>query len=165
MKWKEGIAMEYILIFSLMLITVVPIVLYGFFVTAKAICEEKKVLNGVRNQDVFSQFYLFGVNYSKEEFFNKLNRANAYDVLKYTFDIDSMTLTFLDFTQRFSYKLSVNEVDGACYVVLKKAILISGKTSSTVPLKINEFMIKKFEAVPLPYDKYKHILTYPTNQS
>ena len=61
--------MEFIFL-ALAIVILIPVVLY--FILAPTF-REKKRSNNVRNQDTFSQEYLFKVNYTKNEFLQKLN--------------------------------------------------------------------------------------------
>ena len=145
--------MEFI-IFAIVFVAFVPVVL---FLILKPMFREKKISNNVRNQDTFSQEYLFKVNYTKNEFLQKLNIPNIYDVLEFTFDNNTMTITFSKYNARIPYTVFVKEFDGGCYIKFKKNALISAR--SNIPYQINEFMIKKFNAELLPYEQYKNIVT------
>ena len=145
--------MEFIL-FVLAFVILIPLVLY--FVLAPML-REKRISNNVRNQDALSQEYLFKVNCAKDEFLQKINLSNADDVLEFTFDNNTMTITFSKYNANIPYTVFIKEFDGACYIKLKKNALISDR--SNIPYQINEFMINKFNAELLPYEQYKNIVT------
>ncbi len=117
---------------------------------------ERKISNGIRNQDSLSQDYLFKVNYTKSDFLQKTNISNSYDILEYTFDNNTMIITFSKYSAHISYTVFIKEFDNGCYVKLKKNATISYR--SNIPFYINEFMIKKFGAELLPYEEYKDIV-------
>ena len=142
------------ILFVLAFVILIPLVLY---LVLAPIFREKKISNNVRNQDALSQEYLFKVNCAKDEFLHKINTPNIYDVLEFTFDNNTMTITFSKYNARIPYTVFVKEFDGGCYIKFKKNALISAR--SNIPYQINEFMIKKFNAELLPYEEYKNIVT------
>ena len=145
--------MEFIFL-ALVIVILIPVVLY--FILAPMF-REKKISNNVRNQDTFSQEYLFKVNYTKNEFLQKLNIPNAHDVLEFTFDNNTMTITFSKHNAKIPYTVTIKESENGCYIRLTKKDFISDR--SNIPYQINEFMIKKFDAELLPYKEYKNIIT------
>ena len=145
--------MEFIF-FALVMVILIPVVLY--FILAPMLREEK-ISNNVRNQDTFSQEYLFKVNYTKNEFLQKLNIPNIYDVLEFTFDNNTMTITFSKYNAKIPYTVTIKESENGCYIRLTKKVFIGDR--SNIPFQINEFMIKKFDAELLPYKEYKNIIT------
>ena len=140
--------------FALAFVVLIPIALY--FILAPMFIE-RKISNGIRNQDAFSRIYLFKVNYPKQEFVSLLNIANTSDGLEYVFDNKTMVITFSKYGANIPYTVFIKECDGGCYVKLTKNVLIGDR--SNIPYQINEFMRKKFGAELLPYEKYKNIIT------
>ena len=145
--------MDYIY-FALALIVLISIVLY--FILSPGF-RERKITNGVRNQDAFSQNYLFKVNYQKQEFIRLMNLPNVSDALEYIFDDTKMVVTFSKHGANIPYTVFIKECNSGCYVKLIKNVLIGNR--SNIPYQINEFMIKKFGAELLPYEEYKNIIT------
>ena len=145
--------MEFIFL-ALAIVILIPVVLYFIFAP---MFREKKISNNVRNQDIFSQEYLFKVNYTKNEFLQKLNIPNAHDVLEFTFDNNTMTITFSKYNAKIPYLVTIKELENGCYIRLTKKVFIGDR--SNIPYYINEFMIKKFDAELLPYEEYKNIVT------
>ena len=145
--------MEFI-IFAIVFVALIPI---SLFLILKPMLRERKISNGIRNQDTFSQKYLFKVNYTKNEFLQKLNIPNVYDVLEFTFDNNTMTITFSEYNAKIPYLVTIKELENGCYIRLTKKVFFGDK--SNIPYYINEFMIKKFDAELLPYEEYKNIIT------
>ena len=145
--------MEFIFL-ALAIVILIPVALY--FILAPMF-REKKISNNVRNQDTFSQEYLFKVNYTKNAFLQKLNIPNVHDVLEFTFDNNTMTITFSKYNAKIPYTVTIKESENGCYIRLTKKDFISER--SNIPYQINEFMIKKFDAELLPYEEYKNIIT------
>ena len=145
--------MEFIFLL-LEIVILIQVVLY--FILAPMF-RENKISNNVRNQDIFSQEYLFKVNYTKNEFLQKLNIPNIYDVLEFTFDNNTMTITFSKYNAKIPYTVTIKESENGCYIRLTKKDFISDR--SNIPYYINEFMTKEFDAELLPYEEYKNIVT------
>jgi hypothetical protein len=145
--------MEFI-IFAIVFVALIPIVL--FFIL-KLMFRERKISNGIRNQDTLSQNYLFKINYSKQEFLRRIEISNVTDSMDYAFDNNTMVITFSKFNAKIPYTVTIKESENGCYIRLIKNGFISDR--SNIPYYINEFMIKKFDAELLPYEQYKNIVT------
>ena len=143
-----------VIIFAIAGVIFVPVVLVVCLIP---VMKERKLSNGIRNQDVFSQNYLFQVNCSKCDFLKRMNTKNGYDMLEYTFDSDAMTVTFLKYGGRMPYTVLVKEFENGCYIRLQKSTSILGR--GVMPYQMIEFMQKKFDAKLLPYEEYKDIVT------
>ena len=139
---------------ALAIVILIPVGLY--FILAPMF-REMKISNNVRNQDTFWQEYLFKVNYTKNKFLQKLNIPNVHDVLEFTFDNNTMTITFSKYNAKIPYTVTIKELENGCYIRLTKKVFIGDR--SNIPCYINEFMIKKFDAELLPYEEYKNIVT------
>ena len=144
--------MDFIVI-AIVFVVLVPIVL--FFVL-KPMFRELKVSKGIRNQDVLSQNYLFKINYSKQEFLTRIKISNATDLMDYTFNDNTMIVTFFKCNAKLPYTVVIKELEDGCYIRLTKNVLIGDR--SNIPYYINEFMINKFDVELLPYEEYKNIV-------
>ena len=85
---------------------------------------EMKISNGIRNQDTFAQQYLFRIKDAKDVFLQRLSMRNLYDVLEYTFDPTTMTITFSQYSAKIPYTVIIKELENGCYVKLKKNVLL-----------------------------------------
>ena len=139
---------------ALAFVVLIPFALY--FILAPMF-RERKISNGVRNQDEFARNYLFKVNFPKQELMKLMNLPNVSDALEYVFDNKTMVITFSKYGANIPYTVFIKECDSGCYVKLTKNVLIGDR--SNIPYQINEFMIKKFDAELLPYKEYKNIIT------
>lgn len=140
--------------FAIVFVALIPVVL--FFIL-KPMFKERKISSGIRNQDTFSQDYLFKIKHTKQDFLNQIEIPNITDAMEYTFDNNTMTITFTKHSARIPYTVIVKELENGCYIRLTKNVLIVDR--SNIPCYINEFMIKKFDAELLPYEEYKNIVT------
>ena len=145
--------MEFI-IFAIVFVALLPIVL--FFIL-KPMFRERKISNGIRNQDTLSQNYLFKINYSKQEFLRRIEISNVTDLMDYAFDNNTMVITFFKFNAKIPYTVTIKESENGCYIRLTKKGFISER--GIIPYQINEFMRKKFDTELLPYEEYKNIIT------
>ncbi len=130
-----------------------PIILYMIL---KPIFRQRRISNGVINYNAFYQDYLFKVNYTKSDFLQRMNVPNSYDVLEYTFDDNSMIITFSKLGANIPYTVFIKEIANGCYVRLSRNVLVGNR--SDICIYINEFMMKKFGAELLPYEEYKDII-------
>ena len=119
--------------------------------------KERKTTNGVYNKDPFSKHYLFRVSYGKQEFIRLMYSQNGADVLSYIFDENTMVITFFQYNANIPYAILLKEFDGGCYIKLSQSVLLYSRCN--IPLLVNEVMIKKFRAEPLPYEEYIDIVT------
>ena len=145
--------MEFIIIATIFAV-LIPITLFSILMP---MFRERKISGGIRNQDALSQSYLFKINYSKQEFLNRMGLSNVTDLMDYTFDYHAMMITFLQYNAKIPYTVAVKEFEDGCYIRLTRKGFFSSR--SNIPYYINEFMIKKFDAELLPYDEYKNIVT------
>ena len=138
-----------LLIFIVMVMITISIIIYGCIPCIKDI--KIKMSSGICNRDIFSMNYIYKVNFSSDEFLHRLNTKNAYDLLDFDFDEGAMTITFSEYTTKIPFALSVKQGENCCFVKLNKVTFLHG--NSNIPFRINEFMVKKFDAELLPYEK------------
>jgi hypothetical protein len=117
------------------------------------IVKSQKASGGIVNTDSLRMDHLFRVPCKKEELVHRLYRPNVKEVMEYTFDESAMTITFTQQNASLSYAVFVREYEGSCYVRLHKQRMLHSRC--IIPYFVNEFMIKKFHAEPLPYEQYK----------
>ena len=138
-------ALIYVLLFFNVLM---PLVFLGIFIPA---FRNRKISKGINNSDAFSQHYLFRVCGSKDDFLRRIGTPNTYDTVANSFDSTTMTITFFHNNVYSPYLVSVKEFDENCYVRLSVTGQRFDSGRSNIPLLINEFMIKKFDAELLEY--------------
>ena len=138
---------EYIYILIVICVVIIPIALY---LILKPMFKHNKRLNGIVNYDTFMRKYIFGIALKKEDFYAQLKIPNVYDVLEYTLSDDDTVITFKLYNGEFPYKINVDVFDKS--IVLKVEQL---SINSRPAFHINEFFIKKFNAKPLDFEKYR----------
>lgn len=138
---------KYIYIFVIIFIVMIPIALY---LILKPMFKHNKLLNGIVNYDTFMRKYVFSVALDKEEFYSQLKMPNVQDVLEYTLSDDCTVITFKMYNGKYPYKINVDILNES--IILKVEQIAA---TSKPAFYINEFFIKKFNAVPLNFEKYK----------
>ena len=140
---------KYIYIFVIIFVVMIPIALY---LILKPMFKHKhnKLLNGIVNYDTFMRKYVFSVALDKEEFYSQLKMPNVQDVLKYTLSNDDTVITFMLYNGKYPYKINVDPFNVSIILRVEQLSL-----NSKPAFYINEFFIKKFNAKPLDFEKYK----------
>ena len=138
---------KYIYIFVIVFIVMIPIALY---LILKPMFKHNKLLNGIVNYDTFMRKYVFSVALDKEEFYSQLKMPNVQDVLEYTLSNDGTVITFMLYNGKYPYKINVDPFNVSIILRVEQLSL-----NSKPAFYINEFFIKKFNAKPLDFEKYK----------
>ena len=138
---------EYIYIFIVVFVVMIPIALY---LILKPVFKDNKLLNGIVNYDTFMRKYVFSVALGKEEFYSQLKIPNVHDVLEYTLSNDDTVITFRLYNGKYPYKINVDAFNES--IILRVEQLSANSKPS---FYINEFFVKKFNAKPLDFEKYK----------
>ena len=138
---------KYIYIFIVAFVVMIPIALY---LILKPVFKHNKLLNGIVNYDTFMKKYVFSVALGKEEFYSQLKTPNAQDVLEYTLSNDDTVITFRLYNGKYPYKINVDAFNES--IILRVEQL---SANSKPAFYINEFFVKKFNAKPLDFEKYK----------
>ena len=125
----------------------IPIALY---LILKPMFKQNKLLNGIVNYDTFMRKYVFSVALGKEEFYSQLKMTNVQDVLEYTLSNDDTVITFRLYNRKYPYKINVDAFNESIILQVKQL-----SADSKPSFYINEFFIKKFNAKPLDFEKYK----------
>ena len=138
---------KYIYIFVIIFVVMIPIALY---LILKPMFKHNKLLNGIVNYDTFMRKYVFSVALDKEEFYSQLKMPNVQDVLEYTLSNDDTVITFVLYNGKYPYKINVDTFNVSIILRVEQLSL-----NSKPAFYINEFFIKKFNAKPLDFEKYK----------
>lgn len=139
---------KYIYIFVIIFFVIVlPLALY---LILKPMLQHQKILKGIVNYDALVKKYVFSIALKKEDFYAQLKIHNINDVLEYTLSDDCTVITFKMYNGKYPYKINVDTLNES--IILKvEQIAVTSKPA----FYINEFFIKKFDAVPLEFEKYK----------
>ena len=138
---------KYNYIFVIIFVVMIPIALY---LILKPMYKHNKLSNGIVNYDTFMRKYVFSVALDKEEFYSQLKMPNVQDVLEYTLSNDDTVITFMLYNGKYPYKINVDAFNESIILRVEQLSL-----NSKPAFYINEFFIKKFNAKPLDFEKYK----------
>ena len=138
---------KYIYIFVVVFVVMIPISLY---LILKLMFKHNKLLNGIVNYDTFMRKYVFSVALGKEEFYSQLKMTNVQDVLEYTLSNDDTVITFRLYNGKYPYKINVDAFNESIMLRVEQL-----SANSKPAFYINEFFVKKFNAKPLDFEKYK----------
>lgn len=143
-------------------ICLAAIVLY---LSLKPAFDDKKARKGVPNSDTFMNNYVYLLHTDIQEAIAKLFVPNAKDPLLYSFDHQSLTITFTEFiTTTFTefnasikYNLTFYTIDHTTYLKVSLASFFYSRWT-IIPYKINSFFIQKLDAVPVVYSHFEKLL-------
>ena len=124
------------------------------FVNLLPLLRQRKLLKGARNYDAGLHRFLFRIDKTPEEFWSRLRRPNAADVLEYDLSDDASRITFRRYKGRLSCRLRPEAHDAYIILRLETAqhpfVQMGG-----AQFYVNSFWIQKFGAVPLDFCQYE----------
>lgn len=120
------------------------------FVNLLPLLRQRKLLKGVRNYDAGLHRFLFRIDMTPEEFWNRLRLPNAADVLEYDLSDDASVITFRRYKGRLSCRLRPEAHDTYIILRLETAQHPFVQTGGA-QFYVNSFWIQKFGAVPLVF--------------
>ena len=105
--------------------------------------------NGIMNCDTLMRIFMYKINLSKEELIQRLKIRNVTDEMEYKFDPEEMEITFYKYNYGINYEIDIKEYNKFCIVRLELIPIIHSQ--SNIPIYMNSFWIKKFNAELIPY--------------
>ena len=144
--------MEHI-VFVVLFILAIPLVL---FVILKPEIEDKKIRNNVTNSDPLAQHYCFELKCDQQEAIRQLSIRNVKDTPEYTFDINSLIITFSHLGVSIDHQLFFYTIENKTYLKVSRMRFLHNK--SNIPLMINRFFINKIDAVPVDYTYFQSVI-------
>ena len=147
--------MEDIVFIALFILTI-PLILFVIF---KPVIEDRKARNNVMNSDPLTQHYCFVLKCNQQEAIDQLSIPNVNDKPGYTFDIDSLIITFSHLGVSIKHQLSFYVVENKTYLKVSRVKFMHSR--SNIPLMINRFFIEKIGAVPVDYSYFEYSICTP----
>lgn len=141
--------MEIIIWVILLFVIVIPLIL-GY--TLPIYKNHYKTTAGVINYDSAMRKFVYKVYFSKEEIIISLKRKNDIDELSCTFDFERSVIRFSEYGSSREYYFEIQECDGFSILRLNQVSLIGMKSS--VPFKLNPFLVSKINAEIIPFSLY-----------
>ena len=112
-----------------------------------------KVTGDVINYDSIMRKFVYKVSLTREDIINRLNTKNVMDELSCTFDFERSVVRFSEFGSYKEYYFYIEEYNGYSFLKLEEVALIGIKSS--VPIKLNPFMVNKLQAEIIPFSQHR----------
>ena len=128
---------------------VTPIVLVSVIPMYK---NHSKVTGGIINYDSTMRKFVYKINLSSQEIINSLNTKNDVDELSCSFDFEKSVIRFSEYGSHRDYFLKIQEYSGFSILRLEQVALFG--MQSSVPYKLNPFMVNKLQAEIVPFSQY-----------
>lgn len=141
--------MAYLLIAIFFFVILVPIILGIIIPIYKS---HNKVTGGIINYDSTMRKYVYKANMSSEDIINLLTAKNDVDELSCTFDFNRSVIKFAEYGSDREYYFQVRECNGFSVLRLEQVALIG--IQSSIPYKLNPFIVSKLQAEIIPYAQY-----------
>ncbi len=111
-----------------------------------------KRTTSIVNSDTFMRKFVFKVNFPPQEILRLLSTRNVNDNLNCTLNAENTSLIFSDVSSSREYYISIVSMEDWSLLRVYQVALIGSKSS--VPYKLNSFIINKLNAEPIPFSKY-----------
>ena len=136
-------------IYTFVIIFVIIVILVAFYIIFKSMFRQQKLLIGVVNYDTFMRKFVFRIALTKEDLYSQLKMQNIQDVLEYSLNDDCSVISFKMYNMKYPNKIIVDDFNQSIILRVEQI-----QVNSKPAFRINEFFIKKFNAVPLEFEKY-----------
>lgn len=123
-----------------------------FLVNIPIINKHRESTVNVINYDLFMRKFIYKVPLHRDEITRLLLTKNITENLSCTYDSAESTLKFSATSELQTYYIQIEEHDGYCVLKLENTAKIPMRSS--IPLKINPFIIDKLQAEPIPYSMF-----------
>lgn len=112
----------------------------------------RKATGGIINYDSFMRKFVYKVYMSREEIIDALAVKSDLDALSCTFDFERSVILFSEYDSSKEYFFEIQECDGFSILRLNQVSLIG--MQSSIPFKLNPFLVKKIGAKIIPFSQY-----------
>ncbi len=114
--------------------------------------DHRKITGGIINYDSTMRKFAYKIFLSNQEIVNLLNTKNEVDELSCVFDFEKSVIRFSEYGSHRDYYFQVQECGDFSVLRLEQVALIGMKSS--VPYKLNPFMVNKLKAEIVPFSQY-----------
>ena len=135
------VAFFFLLLIPLVLATIIPIYKNHY-----------KATNNVINYDSMMRKFVYKVCMSSEEIINELKNTSDIDELSCEFDHERSVIKFSEYGSSREYYFKIHECNGFSVLRLEQVELLG--MQSSVPFKLNPFLISKLQAEIIPFSLY-----------
>ena len=141
--------MEFLIFLAFFLLILVPLVL-GIIIPVYK--KHYKTTGNIINYDSMMRKYVYKVYMSKEEMINKLKNKTDMDELSCDFDFERSIINFSEYGSNKEYYFQILECNGFSVLRLEQVALLG--MQSSIPFKLNPFLISKLQAEIIPFSLY-----------
>ena len=127
----------------------IPIVLGNVIPMYK---NHSKVTGGIINYDNIMKKFVYKINLSSQEIINSLNTKNDVDELSCAFDFENSIIRFSEYGSYRDYYFQIIECNDFSILRLEQVALFG--MQSSVPYKLNPFIVSKLRAEIVPFSQY-----------
>ena len=135
-----------ILVCVLFIMLVLPMILVRHHSIYK---EHKNASGDIVNYDSSMRKFVFKINLASQEIIDSLSTENDIDDLSCTFDFEKSVVRISEYGSHIDYYFQIQECDGFSILRLEQVALFGMK--STVPFKLNPYMVSKLNAEIVPF--------------
>lgn len=141
--------MDFLFFILFFLVFLIPLVLA---INIPIYKNHKKATGGIINYDATMKKFVYKVNLSNRQIINTLSIKNEFDELFCTFDFEKSVIRFSEYGSHRDYYFQVIEYNDFSVLRLEQVALFG--MQSSVPLKLNSFMVNKLQAEIIPFSQY-----------
>ena len=111
-----------------------------------------KATNNVVNYDSMMRKFVYKVCMSSEQIINELKNTSDIDELSCEFDHERSVIKFSEYGSSREYYFKIHECNGFSVLRLEQVALLG--MQSSIPYKLNPFLISKLQAEIIPFSQY-----------
>ena len=111
-----------------------------------------KATNNVVNYDSMMRKFVYKVCMSSEQIINELKNTSDIDELSCEFDHERSVIKFSEYGSSREYYFKIHECSGFSVLRLEQVALLG--MQSSIPYKLNPFLISKLQAEIIPFSQY-----------
>ena len=114
--------------------------------------DHSKVTGGIINYDSTMRKFVYKINLSSQEIIDLLNTKNDFDKLSCAFDFEKSVIRISEYSSYRDYYFKIQECSDFSILRLEQVALLGMKSS--VPYKLNPFIVSKLQAEIVPFSQY-----------
>ena len=96
--------------------------------------------------------FVYKINLSRQEIIDLLNAKNVIDELSCSFDLEKSVIRFFEYGSHRDYYFKIQECSDFSILRLEQVALLG--MQSSVPYKLNPFIVSKLQAEIVPFSQY-----------
>ena len=141
-------------VFAVLFVLTCGLASFGIF---RPVLQDKHVRNGVNNSDLCMQHFCFELPCDRQEAIRQLCIRNVQDALTYTYDADSMVISFGEQQPTMDCRLTFYLHENKTYLKVSRIRFVQFGRGEPLFL-INRFFINKIGAIPVAYADFEALV-------